>query len=132
MAWNYVQWSGRASWFTANEYCQSIQRCRRDGSIFESGYQIFERSIMDIARDPKRLFCIDDLGIRGATDSVYEIILSFIDCRKGKPTIFTSNMNLDGIREIFDERTASRLSAGTVIEVTGSDQRRTQGIRIRA
>ena len=136
MAWYYAFWNGPAKWHITGEYCEKIQRCRRYRSIVEEydgrSYDATEHSFLRTAKDPQRLVCIDDLGLRGSSDSVYEIVLNLIDCRKGKPTIITSNLNLDGIRQVYDERIASRLSAGALIEVTGPDRRLAQGIRIRA
>lgn len=136
MAWYYTRWRGPARWYDAGEYCQRIQRCRRNGSIVEEcdgrAYDVYEHTMQRIDNEPHRLVCIDDFGLRSSSDSVYEILLGLIDRRKGKPTIITSNRGPSELVEIYDERIVSRLLAGTTIEVTGPDQRRAQGIRLKA
>jgi hypothetical protein len=136
MAWHYAFYRGQASWYTVTEYCQTIQKCRRDGKKWIGGssppYPMYETKMLEFARDSQRIFCVDDLGLRGSSDSVYEIVLELIDCRKRKPTIITSNRGPSELAEIYDERIVSRLMAGTLIEVTGPDRRLAQGIRIRA
>jgi chromosomal replication initiation ATPase DnaA len=56
-------------------------------------------------------------------------VFRLLNERKDKPTIITSNLSPENIAELHDERIASRLRAGTVIEVTADDRR--QGRRLR-
>jgi len=70
------------------------------------------------------LVVLDDIGLRGrATDAQFEAMQKFLLFREGKPTIFTSNMSLQRVSRVYDDRIASRLSAGTVIAMRGDDRR---------
>lgn len=70
------------------------------------------------------IVCLDELGTRGqVTDSMYDITKLALDQRESKPLIVVSNLDLDRLAEVYDDRIASRLAAGTVIHVTGEDRR---------
>lgn len=69
-------------------------------------------------------FCIiDDIGSTGVTDWRKEVIFSAIDLRYNsmRPTIITSNLNRDQIKEKYEWRTADRLFAkeNTIIDLFG-------------
>lgn len=71
--------------------------------------------------------CLDELGSRSSRDKVsdhhYEAIKRAIDERHGKAAIYISNLSLDELAVVYDDRIASRLSEGTVIVFTGNDRR---------
>ena len=60
-----------------------------------------------------RLLVIDDLGATRNNEWQQEVLLAFIDERYQnlRPTIFTTNLSREGIKEVFDQRIASRLLA---------------------
>lgn len=69
---------------------------------------------------------IDDLGARGAvSDAVYGLVKMLLDTRERVhgPLIVTSNLDTSKISAVFDDRIVSRLAAGTVVEITGTDRR---------
>jgi hypothetical protein len=67
---------------------------------------------------------LDELGARSnVSDFHYESVKRLIDCREGKPLVVLSNLNLDRIEKLYDDRVASRLSAGTVVKLLGEDRR---------
>ena len=70
------------------------------------------------------LLVLDELGLRDSvSDAHYETVYRTIELRLGKPFIVISNHGLDQLGKIYDDRTASRLVAGTVIEIGGEDRR---------
>lgn len=70
------------------------------------------------------LLVIDDLGTRGtASDFVYDSLLTTMNLRAEKPLIVTSNLDLQGIADTFDERIVSRLYPGTRFVLKGPDRR---------
>lgn len=67
---------------------------------------------------------LDELVSRGkVSDFGYETVKRAIDSRHGKPLVVVSNGTIETIARVYDDRIASRLAAGTVIEMTGSDRR---------
>ena len=67
---------------------------------------------------------LDELVSRDkVSDFGYGTVYRAIDRRHGKPLVVCSNGTLEIIGQVYDDRIASRLAAGTVIEMTGSDRR---------
>lgn len=72
------------------------------------------------------LVVFDELGCRDrVSDFQYETAKRVIDKREGKPLIVISNLTMEKLAEIYDDRFASRLAEGTVLEVNGDDRRLT-------
>jgi len=75
--------------------------------------------------------CVDEIGSRSSREKVsdhhYEAIKRSIDERHGKPCIWISNLTLQQISQVYDDRIASRLSEGTHITFTGADRRLKKG-----
>ncbi len=69
-------------------------------------------------REPK-LFVLDEIGLRPPTDMQREVLTKTVDVREGLPTVFISNLGLAAIAETYDDRIASRLAAGTIVEFKG-------------
>lgn len=76
------------------------------------------------------LFVLDDLGaeytnIRSNDDNwSHTKLFEVLDSRSGKPTIYTTNLRSDELRNKMNSRNLSRLMDGTeVIEMTGPDYR---------
>jgi len=68
---------------------------------------------------------LDELGARDrVSDAAYEIVKKAIDLRQNKPSVFISNKGLDDLARVYDDRIASRLNAGTVIDLSGWKDRR--------
>lgn len=64
------------------------------------------------------LVVLDEIGSRQrVTDAHYEIVKQAIDYRLGRPAVFISNLNVHEISEVYDDRIASRLLAGTVVRM---------------
>lgn len=70
------------------------------------------------------LFVLDEIGARETvSDAHYDAVKSAIDSRAGKPFVAISNLPMARVEALYDARIASRLSAGTVIELGGADRR---------
>ena len=74
---------------------------------------------------------LDDIGCQQrVTDHPYHCLKTALDVREGGSLVCASNLTLAQIDKLFDDRITSRLSAGTVVHVTG-DQRQMQGRDVR-
>ncbi len=73
----------------------------------------------------KKLVVLDELGTRdqSPSDHHYECVKRLLDLRQGKPLIAISNLGLERIEALYDDRIASRLAAGTVIRLDAQDRR---------
>lgn len=72
------------------------------------------------------LLVIDDIGAEKVSDWSRQVFYLLIDrrYREMKPTILTSNLSLQQIAEVIDERISSRIcEMGVVAELTGKDRR---------
>lgn len=72
------------------------------------------------------LLIIDDIGAEKATDWVLETYYKIINNRYEKqyPTVFTTNLSLDDLVEIYGDRIPSRIGEMCkVIELKGEDRR---------
>lgn len=86
-------------------------------------YSIREMELWQAWTRPE-LAMLDDIGTREkVTDHHYETVKRCLDDREGKATIYTSNLDLGALEKCYDDRVASRLVAGTIVNVRG-DQRR--------
>lgn len=68
---------------------------------------------------------LDDLGVGKHSDFIPDIIYMIIDKRLTleKPTIVTSNLKLQEISDLIDDRLASRLATYQYLELEGEDKR---------
>lgn len=74
------------------------------------------------------LLVLDELGSRQfVSDFHYENVKRVLDQREGKPLVCISNKPLAELAVIYDDRVASRLAAGTVVELAGADRRLSHG-----
>lgn len=76
------------------------------------------------------LAVLDELGSRSkVSDFQYEIVKRAIDEREkvAGPLVLISNMGLPELESVYDDRIASRIAAGTVINLQGDDRRISSG-----
>ena len=94
-----------------------VGRLERDGrSVSWNGFWAAVRSTA--------LVVVDDLGARDrVSDHAYETLKKVLDSREGRPLIALSNARLSELARVYDDRIASRLSAGTLIALDEPDQR---------
>lgn len=74
----------------------------------------------------KRLLVVDDLGAEKISDWSRQVFYTLIDrrFRTVLPTIITTNLDLEKISSLFDDRLASRIvGSGVVITLKGKDWR---------
>jgi len=70
------------------------------------------------------LIVLDEIGSREVVkDHAYECLKRVLDLREGKPLMALSNLDLQSVERIYDDRIASRLAAGSVLALDGSDRR---------
>ena len=103
-----------------------VVKVQRGATLIDDGvYNIHERRIIDelIAHDRRVL--MDDLGAEKTTDFVLQELYRLISQRElwDKPTLFTTNLDLDTLGKKLDDRIASRLAGGIVLEFGGDDHR---------
>lgn len=117
----------RVKWWRAVEFVRVIQTCRREGGVLLPGcaYESSEGSIWRVRIGGPDLLVFDDIGLRNPTQAQYEMIYEVIDRRYAarKPLVVSTNHTVAELAEVFDERIASRLKAGTVIEFNTHDRR---------
>jgi len=77
--------------------------------------------------EKSRFLVLDDLGAGSLSDCERRYTLELIDTRLNsmRPTIVTSNWNLEEISERMDDRVASRLAGFAALELAGKDRRLT-------
>ena len=74
---------------------------------------------------------LDDLGTRRPTESMLQAMFDIMEYRKGKALVVTTNLSVQGIAELFDDRIADRFACGTIIKFEGDSRReRTQVVRV--
>ena len=70
------------------------------------------------------LTIVDEIGTRATvSDHTYETLKAAIDHRYGKPAVLLSNLSIEELARVFDDRIASRCAGGTVVSVVGEDMR---------
>jgi len=77
----------------------------------------------DVARPP--IAVLDEIGGRAVSDTVYGAVKHFWESRQehGNVAVYVSNLSPDQLQQVFDDRIASRLTCGTVLELSGADRR---------
>lgn len=83
-----------------------------------------ELAIMSRLTDAEFLV-LDDIGAGSLSDFERRSTLDLLECRltRLRPTVVTTNLTVEQIGTLMDERISSRLSAYTRIAVTGHDRR---------
>lgn len=120
-----LDYAGGDYW-TAADLCETLL-LSRDGKYSLRGDQgpvaIYPRQFWGILK-ARPLVVIDEIGLReNATDYQYETLQRALDARHTKPAVYISNLKPDALRMVYDDRIASRMTCGTVVEVVGDDRR---------
>lgn len=111
---------------TFRDLCRTVQDAKLGKLITHGSHDSCVVGVDDFwqgwSKSP--LVVVDDLGVTGRpTDHAYEVALDMLEHRYGQPMIVTSNLDLDQIAGVFDDRISSRLSAGSPVLVSGEDLR---------
>jgi hypothetical protein len=69
------------------------------------------------------LVVLDEIGTRQPSDHNYQSVKRLLDQRAFRPHVVISNCDLGTLAQLYDDRVASRLAAGTVVELVGDDRR---------
>lgn len=111
----YRHWpKGFLYWWDCGEITRRLAMMRKEGD----GDEILKRSVNDCD-----LIVIDDIGTRAPTDPQLDALRDIIAWRRDKPLIVTGNLKPSDLRQVVDDRVASRLCEGVLIEVVGTDKR---------
>lgn len=74
------------------------------------------------------LVIVDEIGEREKVADLYSTTLKQVldarDQRKNRVGIYISNLSPDDLSRLFDDRLISRLTCGTIFELTGPDRRK--------
>lgn len=111
----------RARYLSMTDFFFRLRNSFSDSSSSEDMQNIVDRYVSC------GLLLIDDLGAQKNTEWSREVLYLLIDrrYREMKPTIVTSNLSLEQISELIDDRIASRLAEmGPVIRLEGGDDQR--------
>jgi len=123
----YATWQPTAYWASLAELCETLKTFNinqtqviqtRSGQV-EMTYAGFWKKLRTIG-----LVVIDEIGTRDAAAHRYDAMLRLLDERVGCPLILTGNLNpAKQLGQVYDDRIHSRILAGTLLEVTGTDRR---------
>ena len=115
--------SGTTQYHTAADLTDRLRRATAKELESEQGYLIFPGDIWGLWRVAE-LVVLDELGSRETvSDWQYECVKRAIDEREGRPAVFISNLLIEGLVRVYDDRIASRLACGTVVKFDGPDRR---------
>ncbi len=106
-------------WHSFAALCAKLNEADFDRLHDHLGYRIFPRDIWNDWRNTN-LGIIDDVGTRSKiTDHQYETLKLALDAREEKPTVITTNLDIQALGRLFDDRIASRIAGGTIVEFSG-------------
>ncbi len=108
--------------WVAERWVERIRDAKMGQATWSTGYPASELGIWQQWSGAK-LCVLDELGSRSkVSDHHYETVKRAIDERHGLPLVCVSNLDIPGLSTVYDDRIASRLSAGTIV-VTEGDRR---------
>lgn len=105
------------------DLCQELADAKCARLFNDAGYKVGVCQVWDGWLNAN-LAVLDEIGCRGtASDHVYDVLLTALDSRQEMPLVCVTNLTVEEIANVFDDRIASRLCAGTVRKLLG-DRRR--------
>ncbi len=115
-----------SDYYTASGLCETMIQCqngRLEWYVEGRGGTLWpERFWSKLTH--QSLVVLDEIGTRDrVSDHHYECVKRVLDDRHGKPLILLSNLDLTTIAQVYDDRLASRMAAGTVLKLDGPDMR---------
>lgn len=114
---------GTYSWWALSGLCHALHESMGKGYI---DHYDLKRSRWDIWTEWRNATVgfIDEIGLRREpSDAHYENLGIALDARDDMPSVYASNLDLEQLERIYDDRISSRLSKGIVVELTGPDRR---------
>ena len=121
----YMGACGRPLWINAVEGLRAVATsCAEPQPLCGFGSVPLREAEHWAELDARSLVVLDDIALRDrASDAQFEVMQKFLTVRQGLPTIITGNLSIGKVATVYDDRVASRLAAGTCIEITGADMR---------
>ncbi len=108
-------------WYTTFTHLHANVLMSKNGDLWcrgPAGVRIWERDLWD--RWASANICIlDEIATRKPTDSQYDTLKIALDKREGKPLVAISNLTMEEISTVCDDRIASRLDWGTRHTLSG-------------
>lgn len=106
-----------------SEFVRRYGLLKANGLTSKSGEAIsWDRFWREITESS--LAILDDIGCREKVNDVHlEAVKTFMDKRKFLPTIYVSNLSVEQIEKVYDDRIASRCSEGTLYFHSEGDMR---------
>ncbi len=117
---------GGCRYYSLAEMCDELIQANR-GELYWGSERITAGAFWADWRK-RRCAVIDEIGARhNVSDFSYETLKRAIDERErvAAPLVCISNLSLSDIGALYDDRIASRLAAGTLVEIEGDDRRLT-------
>src|SRR5690625_3082080 len=105
----------------AGEQPKQVSAIFFDANAFQTQYNLAtmtndDEGIAKVGREIKRVqsayfAVIDDIGVRGATEAFRAYLHAIINCRvtNALPTVYTSNLPIEKMADVFDERLYDRI-----------------------
>lgn len=130
----YQRWRGsNPMWRSFPTLCSLLSQCRRNGEASElvlGQTVVYTESQLWHRIAGADLLVLDEIGVRDDGGMRLEAMWRLLELRIGRPMIATTNVAPAGLTTVFDDRIASRLLAGRVVELVGADLRMS-GLRSR-
>lgn len=116
------------AWYAADDLLTTLMDCRQHGSVQRwdaQGYAVITTEQQMLRRiEQAAIVVLDDVGTRQLSEAQTEALRAVLDCRIRKPLVVTTNCNTQQLIESVGNRNTSRLLAGAVVQIGGSDRRR--------
>lgn len=119
-----VDWCGEGVYITMSDFCQALidaQQGRIPFCLWDGAHPRTESTLWYEWSDAN-LCVLDEVGLRdNVSDHHYDTLTKALDLRNdaGKPLIVISNIDAKEIAGVYDDRIGSRVSSGTVVQVSG-------------
>jgi len=126
-----LHWHEGNGWYLPfAAWCSRLALAKHGELQTSAGFPLSERETWQ-EYERATLTVLDDIGLREKpTDHQYDALKRALDVREHLPSIYISNLTIEDLAKLFDDRVASRLLAGTVAYVE-DDQREPQGAVVR-
>lgn len=117
-------------WFVQlSEFCDLLIRAGKNELSWSSGYRRTVGELWD-GWEKAHLAVLDEIAAKERiSDFHYDVLKRCIDSREGKPLVVISNISLQELATVYDDRIVSRLCCATTLELTG-DQRLERKLRL--
>jgi DNA replication protein DnaC len=108
---------GETAYYTATGLAEAVIDCQQGRG--ELHPPLFWQRLTE-----KVLVVLDEIGARErVSDHHYDCVKRLLDDRHARPLIVLSNLSLEQVANVYDSRIASRMAAGTIVQVKGRDRR---------